>query len=174
MANKFEVIVNGRTFKRTSANRTYTHAILALRNITRACDEAHAWTAAEQQLAEENYQFHCDQADGSWWPKNGWVFRESDANDVAVRDEGRQIAAAGLEAYIASIKADKLARFDRVLAQGGFQWHVIAWAGSQRLADAQVRSNSRRSYYANVRAFPVNTGDNIVLAGETTTVTANS
>jgi hypothetical protein len=149
----FTVTVNGRTFKRASENRTYTHAILALRDLERERAVAHGWTKQEEQQAEANFRFHQQQADGSWWKVHGFEYRDDErTREVRARSQG--IVDAGLVAFVAASKARKIEQFEQEVAGGAFRWHAIGWAGSAKLAEAEVRRRGG-GYYKDVRAVLV-------------------
>lgn len=148
----YSVTINGRVEKRKS-ERTYTHAVIAIRNEERSRERAYSWCADDQENAEHNFRFLEKCVDGSWYRENGWEVKHNEHDAATV--------VAGFEAYLAGLKADKIKGFEDDKAKGGFVWRVVAWAGSQKLAEAQVRTLKNRGYYLDVKAVPA--GANLTL-----------
>lgn len=116
---------NGQTFKRGSANRTYTHVVIARRCKTHAVAQATSKYAQEQDA--RNYAYYLGEGHAA-------VANYSTA-----------------EAYVAAKMADRLAKIEaadfNLFSDGG-------WAGRLDLAQKNASSLRARPYYAEVLILP--------------------
>jgi hypothetical protein len=150
--NKYQVTINGQVHTRKSESRTYTHAIVGLRNIERDRARAYGWDKTDQKSAEQDfchYQEYANIPDHSY--------------SQGYQAKSQQIVALGLEGYIAQVKAKKIEEFEADVRKGRYTWMVTGWAGSQKLADSRVKTLTNRPWapFSDVRAIPV--GSEVVL-----------
>lgn len=114
--------------KRTTKDRTYTHAIVAL------SDEAGARDAAYNHVADEddrdNYEFDCREVVAAK------VYGTADPDAYRARCAAK--VEGGFEAYVARVRTEKIERFEHDLSNGKYKPGVVAWAGRADLAQKEA------------------------------------
>ena len=145
MANKHFIIdPAGVVHTRTSASRTYSHAVIGRRSYDRALASAKAYR-------NPNYEYYRSIADGtsrhlvaySWETAEEHAARYAKARAEAVEElDGAESA----EAYIAAERAKRVASVEAKKAAGKFgEWSVLGWAGRPDLAD-KLAASSRNDW----------------------------
>ena len=150
MANKHFIIdPAGVVHTRTSASRTYSHAVIARRRYASALASAEAYRSP-------NYEYYRRLADGtsrrlvaySWETAEQHAARYAKERAKAVEElDGAESA----EAYIAAERAKAVAAVEADKAAGKFdEWSVLGWAGRPDLADKLAATSRGRSYWVDV------------------------
>lgn len=146
-------LANGKTFTRTT-ERNYTHVLVARQNEAKQHTYAHGWTAAEEKSHLEYVAHLQERADGSWWPKNGFEFRE---NDKAGQARDAAELAKGSDAIREEAKQSKIAAFEKRKAEGVFDLHVISWHGSEKAARSAQTTARNRGFHLDVAVVSIAT-----------------
>ena len=135
MANKhFIVDPAGKTHTRTSASRTYSHAVIGRRSYDSALASAEA-------RRDPNYGFHRAVADGTALHLAAYSWQTADQHAARLKAEVAEAlahldGADSREAYVAAKRAKAVAAVQADRAAGKFdEWAVLGWAGRPDLAD---------------------------------------
>lgn len=156
--------------KRTTKDRTYTHAVVAQR------DEEHYRKLAYDYIASENDVTNfgrCNliaRCEGNIFDLRSWekpadvagqtIYHGNDnvayyfshtAKDII---EAKSIIAAGWLAYVESRRQDQIKSFEREKTLGHFEPHAITWCGRPDLAEKAKSSHWRASHCSNVWVVP--------------------
>lgn len=143
MTTKYVARLNGQIVgKRTTKDRTYTHAIVTQRveEIYRA--EAYDYVATPQDRA--NFAYYSSVVaqglDHEYVRPTTW--RQTHDHkllaDATARVEG------GFDGYVARQRAELIARFEADKAAGNFNPRAVAWAGRLDLAQKAVAQHTNR------------------------------
>lgn len=121
--------------KRSTKNRTYSHAIVA-QDVE---DAQRAWA----------YDYKADKTDRSNFDYYSSIVRDGAKHRHFTYDTPEQIATqiadaqakveGGFDAYAARLREAAIASFEEKKANGGFAPYVIGWAGRRDLADKAAR-----------------------------------
>jgi len=141
MTTKYVARLNGTIVgKRTTKDRTYTHAIVVQWSEENARKRAYEYRATEQdrrhfdyftQIVEQGIEHEHVRVDK--WRKEP---------DLKVLEGAKANIEGGLDGFVARIKARMIEGFERSLAKGGFDPCVAGWAGRLDLAQKAVASHT--------------------------------
>lgn len=146
---------DGSIFKRTSDNRTYTHAVLVMPSHA----DALARASKLDKQDGENHDFHVEMANGSHRlaGRKSWHTDEQHAEEIAnwklLADEYPNAAAAMIG------KRDlRVAAVNALKASGYFdRWEAVTWCGRPDLVSAQLGKYQASGRHASVMAVAVTT-----------------
>jgi hypothetical protein len=173
----FTATLNGQTFLRSSASRTYTHMVVGRRNL----DQARASAVSPEAFAQDvrNFRYHERGARGfitnthargpaakeeisllDW--HLGFQFGQRNPERAASEAEADQkrhqtwIAEQGFrtgEEYAQALQAKRVQGLEASVAAGAFQvYHDLGWAS--RLDLAQKNADSHRGHWVDVTVLP--------------------
>ena len=147
MTNKFIARWDGKIVgKRTSQNRTYTHAIVIQYDEEKARKAAYAYVVTEQD--RKNYDYYVGRAAaGAKHEYFKWNTPEMIAKELAgfaAHIEG------GFDGYVARLKAGEIAHFERRKADGYYEPRVAAWAGRLDLAHKEANNARWRNCFLGI------------------------
>lgn len=172
MPNKYVARLDGKIVgKRTSASRTYTHAIVVLPDVNKARDAAYNYVGFDHDRS--NYEYECGIAkcEGVIIDANdtttykgpcagqtsyinkycGRMVRSYTAEEIA---DAKTQTAGGWDGYVALQRATAVERFEENLAQGVFTPGVATWCGRADLAQKEAAKHGKRDYIAQVWIVP--------------------
>lgn len=139
MATKYIARLNGKVVgKRTTQNRTYTHAIVVQRLEGCARDQAYNRSADQIEQDRKNHAFYAQRATGTY------VGTFADGRTYTSKVEGTELtraqasAALTVEQYIEAQRQIAIGRFEQALKDGHYEPFVAAWAGRLDLAQKAV------------------------------------
>lgn len=129
MAKSYIAKLNGKIVgKRTTKDRSYTHAIVIVPS--RKYYEKRAYEYVATATDKSNYNYYLAIAEGrSPYPQSA---------EEQVRASG--LVDGGYSAYIARVQEREIARFEERLAKGDFEPKVVSWAGRRDLAEKAART----------------------------------
>lgn len=144
---------NGHAHTRNSANRVYTHCVVARRSYENALAIANdPWS-----VDASNYRFHLAFIDGTseFLAKKSWQTEEQHqaANAENIADAKDNLAGCNsLADYRAKLKAKRIAGVEAAKAQGFYDKLVcLGWCGRRDLAEKSAAGYRANSYYAEVK-----------------------
>jgi hypothetical protein len=132
MSTKYVARLNGKIVgKRTTATRTYTHAIVVQRVQEYARDRAYNRSAEWVEQDRKNFAYYSEKAAAGVGHRH---YFGDDASKSA--EHARDVArtAAGLDAYIESNRQHAIKGYEDSVKAGRFEPFVAAWSGRLDLA----------------------------------------
>lgn len=151
---------NGKTHKRTSENRTYTHAVIARPSYE--CAIKHLDNKRAEQNTRSNFEYHLGFANGTsrWLTKNTWE-TEQQHQERAAREIARSVeelnGSKTADEYVAMVRKQHLDRIEEARAKGFYDtFTCVGWCGRLDLAHKLASTTSGNDYYTDVRIAPVN------------------
>jgi len=130
--------------KRTTENRTYSHAYVMQYSETKARDAAYGYVATKQD--RKTYDWYADKVargvGARAWPDSEYLadvlLTEKDITEAREQIEG------GFDGYVARLRQNHIDHFERNLAKGGFSPFVGGWASRPDLAEKAARQFETR------------------------------
>lgn len=164
MATKYVAKYEGKVVgKRTTANRTYTHAVVTQDDEEKARAAAYGYKACGQDRA--NYEYHLEvagcegviiDATACSWKKDMVGQRQSrgmvigyDAKEIA--DHKAEVVG-GWTAYADRCREEKIERFERAKKNGAYEPGVATWCGRHDLA---VKEANKRRGWNNIKMVAI-------------------
>lgn len=144
---------DGSTVTRSSATKTYSHAIIARLSYDNALRQARETT---NDRTHWDYATKCASVQpGEKYPSPKFSFTVGQDQ----HDEGQSLlrvyGADGVGAYCAARVAERIDRVEDRKARGEFEkWVALAWASRADLADKAAGTHARIAAYVDVRAVP--------------------
>lgn len=138
---------NGDIFKRTTENRTYTHAVIGRRIFER--ELATANDAKQRQQDGENWDYFMACAAGAHAHASSPYTTDRERAEWATFAEANPDRAG----YIQKKHDGRVARVKADLAASAFEvWHCLTWCGRADLAQKQI--NSLQGKWDGLQAVP--------------------
>jgi hypothetical protein len=130
--------------RRTTENRTYSHAYVMQYDEAKAREAACGYVATKQD--RKTYDWYAGRvASGVGaraWPDSAYLAHVLlTEKDIA---EAREQISGGFEAYVARLRQNQIDRFEHKLAKGGFSPFVGGWASRLDLAEKAARQYAAR------------------------------
>jgi hypothetical protein len=130
--------------KRTTKDRTYTHAYVMQYSEEKARAAAYGYVATKQD--RKTYDWYAGRvasgAGARAWPDSAYLahvlLTEKDIT------EAREQISGGFDGYVARLRQNQIDRFERKLAKGGFDPFVGGWASRPDLAEKAARQFATR------------------------------
>lgn len=136
MTTKYVARLNGKIVgKRTTANRTYTHAIVVQRVEEYARNAAYNRGADWIKSDRKNFAYFVEKAAAGVSHHHYWG---DEATRAAAHAADVAKVAAGIDAYLEAQRQASIASFEKGLAGGRYEPFVAAWAGRLDLAQKAV------------------------------------
>lgn len=144
MTTKYIARLEGKIVgKRTTKDRTYTHAVVVQPSESAAREACYGYTATKDD--RENFDYYTGVV------AQGTNHRNHYEGCKNIERAKEQIEG-GFEAYVARLKARAIERFENNVAKGEYQPHTVAWCGRLDLAHTEVARRSK--WYAKVWIVP--------------------
>ncbi len=113
--------------KRTTKDRTYTHAVVVVASQEYYRKAAYDYVATETD--KSNFRFYVQVAEG----RSPYGQTNQEMIDASVRIDG------GFDAYISRVRDREIQRFEQDILDGRFLPKVATWSGSRILANKATR-----------------------------------
>lgn len=142
--------------KRSTASRTYSHALVVQNVEEFARKRAYGYTSTDTDSSNfEYYSIIAQQTAGVPCRPRDWKFDTTFTQDDI--DEAKKRIEGGFDAYVRRLRDAAIATFEANKANGYFEPHVATWCGRPDLAQKAINSHTglHRAFVAIVAAEKV-------------------